>query len=159
MKRNLVLGSIALLFVLIVSSYTLFFRSQRLMIQAEKEAAAIAEQKADIQKVKDFYWYNGTEETFFTVEGYNSDGGLLYVVIKQNGGDTLVLDSQEVVTESEAKSIVQAEKSPAVLLEARMGIEDEEPFWEVAYKDEDGRIGYYLIAARTGETIREYKNI
>lgn len=159
MKRKFTVASIFLLFLLIVSSYTIFFRSQQPLVQAEKEAKIIAQELAGIEDVKDFYWYNGSEETYFTVEGFTENLDHFYVVIKQDGGDTLLLDADAIVTEEEAKSILQAEKEPFKILEARIGIETEDPFWEVAYKNEDGSIGYFLISVYTGETIREYENI
>lgn len=153
------MGSILLLFILIVSSYTIFFRSQQPLVQAEKEAKKIAEEVADVDYIKDFYWYNGTDETYFTVEGFTESMDHVYVVIKQNGGDTLLLDADEVVTEEEAKSILQAQKDPFEILEARIGIEEDTPFWEIAYKNDDGSMGYLLISVYTGETIREYNDI
>lgn len=159
MKRKFTITSIFLLFLLIVSSYTIFFRSQQPLVQAEKEARMIAQEVAGIENVKNFYWYNGSEETYFTVEGLNESLNHFYVVIKQSDGNTLLLDADVVVTEEEAKSILQAEKKPFEILEARIGIEENDPFWEVSYKNEDGSIGYFLISIYTGETIREYENI
>ncbi|HJB24521.1 MAG TPA: DUF5590 domain-containing protein [Candidatus Jeotgalibaca pullicola] len=159
MKRNFIMGLIGVLFVLIVSSYSFFFYSQQPMVQAEKEVSKIAEESADIQRVDNFYWYNGSDDTFFTVAGYTSEDRYLYVVVKQNGGEVTVLDSQQIVTEDEAKSILQTIKEPQKILEARLGMEADEPFWEVAYRDMDGKLGYVLLSANTGELMKEYKNI
>lgn len=159
MKRNLFLGSLVLLFLLIVASYSIFFSAQRPMMKAESEAVSIAQEVAAIRDADDFYWYNGTKDTYFTVAGWDDEGNYLYVIIKQNGGDTMVLDAREVITEDEAKSITQSEKSPERILEARMGIMDEMPFWEISYKKEDGSLAYLLISAQTGETMKEYANL
>ena len=110
-KKNIIVGAIVILFLMIVSSYTIFYRSQQPMLQAQKEATAIAEENANIQKVQDFYWYNGSE-TYFTLAGIDGNNEELYVIIKKDGGETTVLNTAEVVTESEAKSITQADKKP-----------------------------------------------
>ena len=158
-KRNIVMGLIGVLFVLIVGSYSIFYQSQRPIVQAESEAAAIAEQVGAVQKVEDFFWYNGTDATYFAVSGYTDADKLVYVVIKQDGGQTWVFDSNEIVTEDEAKAIVQAVENPVSMLEARIGIDSDEPFWEVAFKDANGKLGYYQLSAKTGQKIKEFKNI
>lgn len=159
MKRNIVMGLIVVLFVLIVSSYSILFYSQQPMDQAEIEVSQIAKENADIQKVENFYWYNGSNDTYFTVAGYTSENEYLYVVVKQDGGDMTVLNAEEVVTESEAKAILKSIKEPAKVLEARLGIEDNEPFWEVAYKDSNGQLEYVWLSVRTGELLKEYQSI
>lgn len=159
MKRNFFVGTLVLLFLLIVTSYSLFFSAQRPLMRAEKEAQSIAREAANITHFEEFYWYNGTHDTFFTVAGRDEANNYLYVVIKQDGGDTMVLDSREVITEEEAKSITQAEKAPARILEARLGVEKETPFWEVTYKKADGSLAYLFISAHTGETMKEYGNL
>ncbi|MFY9902626.1 MAG: PepSY domain-containing protein, partial [Trichococcus sp.] len=62
-------------------------------------------------------------------------------------------------TESEAKSITQADKNPERILEARLGIENEEPVWEVTYKNANNTIGYYLISAISGKWLKDIENI
>lgn len=150
---------IGVLFVLILGSYSLFFYAQRPLVRAESEATAIAKEQAGIEKAMDFYWYNGGVDTYFTVGGYTNEEEYQYVVIKQNGGNTWTFSSQEIVTEEEAKSILLALKQPSDILEARIGMEKEEPFWEVAYQDGEGQLGYIIISARTGELIREFQDI
>lgn len=150
---------ILILFVLIVGSYSLFFYAQKPIVQAENEAAMIARDTAGVENVDDFFWYNGTTDSYFTVGGHTEDGRYLYVVIKQNGGQVSIFDAKEIVTEEEAKAILLSVKDDVHIMEARIGIEDEQPFWEVSYQDENGQLAYFLISARTGETIREYQNI
>jgi uncharacterized protein YpmB len=157
-KKNVIVGTIVLLFLMIVSSYTIFYRSQQPILQAEKEATAIAETNANIQKVQDFYWYNGSE-TYFTLAGIDDNNEELYVIIKKDGGETTILNTAEVITESEAKSITQADKNPERILEARLGIENEEPVWEVTYKNANDTIGYYLISAISGKWLKDIENI
>lgn len=159
MKRNFFISTVVLLFLLIVASYSLFFSAQRPLIQAEKEARIIARDTADMIRFEDFYWYNGTQGTFFTVAGWDEADRYLYVIIKQDGGDTTILDSREVVTEEEAKSITQAAKAPARILEARLGVGEDIPFWEVTYKREDGSLAYVAISALTAEVLHEYGNL
>ena len=158
MKKNIIVGAIVILFLMIVSSYTIFYRSQLPIVQAQKDATAIAEENANIQEVQDFYWYNGSE-TYFTLAGIDGNNEELYVIIKKDGGETTVLNTAEVVTESEAKSITQADKKPERILEARLGIENEEPVWEVTYKNANDTIGYYLISAISGKWLKDIENI
>lgn len=153
------MGLVFLLFILIVGSYSIFYQSQRPIVQAEAEASVIAEQVAGVEKVEDFFWYNGTDETYFSIGGYTDETDYVYVVIKQDGGQSWVFHANEIITEDEAKAIVQASINPDRFLEARIGMLKDEPFWEVAYKDEYGNLGYYQLSAKTGEKMKEINNI
>ena len=45
------------------------------------------------------------------------------------------------------------------ILETRIGMEKGVPIWEVAYKEENGRLGYHIITLKDGEYVRDIGNI
>lgn len=157
MKKFLI-GLIVLMSAIIVATVVVYRRSVAPHNQAKEEATAIANREANITTVEDFYWYNGSE-TYFTITGTSDEGEELIAIIHQDSGEVTTLPVEETFSESEAIHQVVNEKSPERILQARIGIEDERPIWEVSYRNENGRIGYYLMSLENGEWIRTIDNI
>ena len=106
----------------------------------------------------DFYWYNGTQ-TYFTVTGLNEENEEIVAIVAQDGGATTVLNKKDLVTEKQAIQLAKKETNAKEVLEARIGIEKDIAVWEVAYKQENGRLGYYVLSLETGEWIKGIENI
>lgn len=157
MKKFLV-GLIVVMSTLIIATVVVYRRSVAPHNQAEEEATVIANREANITSAEEFYWYNGSE-TYFTVTGTSDAGEELIAIIRQDTGEVTTISAEETVSEEEAIRQVVNEKSPERILQARIGIEDELPIWEVSYRNENGRIGYYVMALENGEWIRTIDNI
>lgn len=157
MKKTGLLVSILLLFF-IVTVFSIGVSAQKPYNQAKKEAFSIARTSAGLETMDRFYWYNG-EETYFTIVGKDRNEEDRIVLIRQNDGKVTVLDGSEAVSEVQAKQITKRDKKPKRILEARIGISEEEPVWEISYQHENGKIGYYILSLETGEWIRSIENI
>lgn len=158
MKKNIFIVSIVVMIVVIAFSISVYQTASKPLHKAEDEAFAVAKSNAGLTKVEDFYWYNGTE-TYFTVTGTNQENEAVIAIVAQDGGDTTVLNQADIITEAEAVQLTRQAVNPKEILEARIGIEDETPIWEVAYKQENGRLGYYVLSLETGEWIKGIENI
>jgi len=126
--------------------------------QAREEAIQHAQANTDLETAEDFYWYNG-EETYFSMRGNTQEGTEVVVIIQQNGGHIKVLEAEETISEDHARAIVRQEKQLARILEARIGMAASIPSWEVSFKQENGKIGYYVMNLETGEWLRSIENI
>lgn len=157
MKKLLIGLAIGLGFLVVVSA-AILQRGMSPYRQARTEAVSYAEQHTDLAQVDDFYWYNGTQ-TYFTVTGTDSQGTPIVVIIQQDGGQTMVLNEEETITESEAIQLTQEAKQPDKILEARIGVEEGIPVWEVSYRNENHTIGYYVVSLETGEWVKSIENI
>lgn len=158
--KKLVLGSLVFLTAVIIFGIFFFQRTTAPYYQARDEASTIAQEQANIQDVEDFYWFNGAEETYFTVTGTNNEDTGQVVIIRQSDGAVAVYDQSEIVSETEAVRQVMNEVNPETILEARIGMDsDSLPVWEVSYKNSDGQLGYYLLSLKTGEWVRTIDNI
>ena len=158
MKKNIFIVSIVVMIVVIAFSISVYQTASKPLHKAEDEAFAVAKSSAGIAKVDDFYWYNGTE-TYFTVTGTNQEDEAVIAIVAQDGGETTVLNQADIITEAEAVQLTRQAVNPKEILEARIGIEEDTPIWEVAYKQENGRLGYYVLTLETGEWIKGIENI
>ena len=158
MKKTIISGLTILMAAVIFGSIYLFNTSRQPLKQAEAETIAIAKETAGLTKADKFYWYNNAE-TYFSVVGTARNKEPVLVIVEQEGGDVVVLKEGDYITEQQAKQIVREAKKPAELLEVRIGIEEDVPVWEVAYKQENGRLGYYIITAKDGKWVKDIENI
>lgn len=142
----------------ITGTVVIYRRSVAPYNQAQEEATVIARREVGISNVTDFYWYNGSE-TYFTIVGTTDENEEIIAIIKQEDGSVTSIPVDEAIAQDEAIRQVINEKSPERILEARVGIEGDLPVWEVSYRYENGRIGYYLLNLQTGEWLRTIENI
>ena len=82
-----------------------------------------------------------------------------FAIIPEEGGDVTILQQSAVVNEQEARSITLQDKPDVEVLEARLGLLNGEPVWEVNYRMSNQRIGYYYISAKNGKWIKDIENI
>ena len=91
--------------------------------------------------------------------GEDTEGKAIYAITPEEGGEVTILQQSAVVNEEEARSITAQAKPDVEVLEARMGILNGEPVWEVNYRMNNRRIGYYYISAQNGQWIKDIENI
>lgn len=147
---------VMLLFILGVT--TVVTRSLSPYNQAEAEATTLAQENANLAEADEFYWYNGNE-TFFTVTGTDTEGTPIIVIVQQDGGAIEVLNQEDTITEGTAIEQTISREEPQEILEARIGMYDQSPIWEVSFKQENGSIGYAMFSLTSGEWVRTIKNI
>lgn len=152
------MGSLILMLAIVVFSVSIYQASSAPFQKAEKEAFSIAQERAGLTNIDEFYWYNG-EATYFTLTGTNQDQTPIVVIIAQDGGTTTVFNQEEVVSEEEAIQLTRQAVGPKEILEARIGMEAETAVWEVSYKQENGQLGYYILSLETGEWLKGIENI
>lgn len=157
MKKFLI-GLSVVMASFIIATVVLYRRSVSPYNQAKSEATTIANREAGLASVDDFHWYNGTE-TYFTVTGTTDEGEDRIIIIRQEDGNVVNLSANEVISEADAIQQVREEKSPERVLQARIGIEEDVPVWEVSYRNKNGRIGYYVMDLESGEWMRTIDNI
>lgn len=144
--------------LLIIGVTTVLSKSVSPLKQARVETIDLAERKADLVEADDFYWYNGNE-TYFTVTGKNSVEEEIIVIVKQEGGSVEVINQEDTFSKGDAIRKVVELDSPVRILEARIGIHENLPIWEISFRQENGRIGFTMLSLRSGEWIRTIKNI
>lgn len=157
MSRKSLLFIIVLLLSVICTFSIIFYRSQSKFLSVQDEALKKVRETVDLREVNKFYWFN-TEETYYSFEGKTADNIEVYVVLRSDTNEVLTLNKAEVVNEEEARAITVQDKQPKQVMQARLGMIDGEPVWEVNYKTDSG-MGYYYLSARTGQWIRDISNI
>lgn len=153
------LTTILVILLLFIFSVTFILtRSLSPYNQAKAETIDLASRRADLTQADDFYWFNG-EETFFTITGSNSEGTPIVVIVQQDGGAVQVYNEEETVSKEQVVRQTIEREQPEKILEARIGLSQNNPIWEVSFEQENGSVGYTTFSLTTGEWIRTIKNI
>lgn len=150
--------SLVVMLLLITSVTILVNKSLSPLKQAEAETIAIAEEKTSLTEADDFYWYNGNE-SYFTVTGKNTDSKEIIVIVNQENGETKEFAKNETLSKQELFEKVREREEPARILEARIGIHNDLPIWEVSFRQKDDKLAYIIFSLTTGEWVRTIKNI
>lgn len=150
--------ALILMLLLILGVTTVVTRSLSPYNQAKAETTELAANRADLAEADDFYWFNGNE-TFFTITGSNNEGTPIIVIVQQDGGAIEVFNQENTISKQEAIERTTSREEPQKILEARIGMYDDTPIWEVSFEQENGSIGYAIFSLETGEWIRTIKNI
>lgn len=156
--KKFFIGLTVFLIMLIIGSIVLYRRSVAPYNNSKEEAFEYATTHSDIITPEEFYWYNDTE-TFFTVVGKTEEDTELVVLINQDNGDVTSIPIEETISKQSAIQKTREARQPDKILEARIGMDNNIPIWEVSYRNENGRLGYYILSLEDGEWLRTIDNI
>lgn len=156
--KKVVIGLVIAMSLLIVGAVYLYSQSTQSYSRAKSDTIAYVAERTNLSEVDDFFWFNG-EETYFTITGTNEDGEERIYIVQQQGGQITTLSAEATISKQEAIQRTRQAREPQKILNARIGMLDGTPVWEVSYRNDNDRLGYYVINLRNGEWIRTIDNI
>ncbi|MDR1473061.1 MAG: DUF5590 domain-containing protein [Lactobacillales bacterium] len=147
---------LALVLFLFVSCALIFFRANQPMFVAKMQTTAIAKSAVGMKKVKKFYHFT-RRKTYYSVKGRDSDNKEVYVIVPDSGSKVTVIEEDQGITEEKAVSLI---KNPVQkVLSTNIGIYDDQPVWEIVTKSGAKNYNYYLLDFKTGQNIKELKDV
>ncbi|MCM3599811.1 DUF5590 domain-containing protein [Robertmurraya korlensis] len=151
---------IAIIGVMIVIGITIkiYLNATAPIADAESRATAIAKEETEITDITEFSLYHGSD-AYYVVQGSNKKGEKLIAWIPEKGGKIVVLPAEDGITKSEAINTLSNEVSPDQIIDVRLGMEKNNPLWEIYYRSNNNKINYFYIDFETGEEVREIKNL
>ena len=127
--------------------------------EAKKSAEEIARDIGEMAEVDDFYLYNGNE-TWSVITGKTADGKKIGVWVPDDKKQkSQVIALSEGISENKAIAIVKEKKNVKEIISAHLGMENNQPLWEITYKNDKDLYGYYYLDFKTGDLIRNYDNL
>lgn len=147
---------VALTTVIVVA---IFYNANRPVASAKDLATDAAIQSGQIVSVDAAQPYNGTQ-SLVTIFGVNDKGEKVAVFVD----DVAKKDFSEVklndgITAKQAIGVVQKEHKVKKVLHASLGIEEEEPVWEVAFEGEDDKLNYVYVFYESGQWSKRILNL
>ncbi|WP_025730390.1 DUF5590 domain-containing protein [Atopobacter phocae] len=159
MKKKIIHTSIIIVLLLMIVLVTIYQKSQAPLFKAEERAIALVKKKHQIKSVQNFYWFH-SKKSYWTVEAIDKKDQVFFSVIDTKNKHEKVYLETDILNEKEAKAITMDELklTGKEVKEARLGLIDNEPVWEVNYK-KGASMGYYFLNAKSGQWIKHISNI
>lgn len=158
MNRKVVSGLTVILLVILVALLFLYSESMSGMVKAQEETVQLVELDHTVEEINDFNWVT-FEEAYFTLDFMDDEGNQIYAIVTQDGGDINYFTPRDIISQQDALSITLSENEQAKLLQARLGLLDGLPVWEVSFKAENNTLSYYYINATDGDWYQTIANI
>lgn len=144
--------------ILIGITIKIYLNATEPIADAESRATAIAKEETEITDITEFSLYHGSN-AYYVVQGSNKEGEKRIAWIPEKGGKIVVLPAEDGITKSEAINTLSNEVSPNQIIDVRLGMEKNNPLWEIYYRSNNDKINYFYIDFETGEEVREIKNL
>lgn len=143
---------------IMIALLAIFMQSQVSLNRAQDEALALIGYDHKVSAVNKFYWAR-TDQATFALDFSDQKGDRYYAIIEREGGDIHYFPEDDLISEQDAKAITAHEMKDSKILQARLGLYDNEPVWEVTLKNKNQTVTYYLLSAEDGEWIQTISNI
>lgn len=151
--------SVFLLTLVVVIVVTVFYNANKPIANAKDSAESLALQSGQIAKVEEVQPYNGTE-SLVTVFGTNQKNEKVAIfVTNQKETKYQEVKLADGLSKEEAVKVVLKEHEVDKFLHVLLGIEDDEPIWEVAFKNENGKLNYVYVLFKDGEWSKRILNL
>ncbi|WP_040286707.1 DUF5590 domain-containing protein [Sporosarcina koreensis] len=105
--------------------------------------------------------FNGTE-AWTVVYGKDGAGTEKAVFVSREAGagkDMKEIVLKKGVTAKQAVDTVKNEKAVRKLLHVKLGMEDDEPIWEVVFKNDAGKLNYVYVSFTDGKWQKRISNL
>lgn len=154
-RRYLWLAAGILLLIGVIGVYYISLAPRN---SVRRQAIEIAQTRADVTKVGEFYW-DTQRESYLTVAGTTKKKAKVYVVIRQKTGKVTVLAQKEGLTAAEATAKVNAEYAPQKILSIGLGKRGSAFVWDIGYRTKAGKLGYVAYNFETGKRVFAVENL
>ena len=138
---------------------TVFYNANKPLAVSSDEAAMAATKSGQLESVKSVQVYNGTE-SLMTVFGVDDEGEDIVVFVDDSeDGKFESLKVDDGITAEEAIKTVADEHTIVKVLHVALGIEENEPVWEVAFTGENGKLNYVYVFFESGQWWKRILNL
>lgn len=149
----LVAGVVLLLIVI-----GIYVRSTSPLRTVRAEAIKIAENKASVTSVSQFYW-DRQRTSYLTVAGTTKDKQKVYVLIHQQTGKITLLKQNSGLTANEAEAQAISRFSPQKIISIGLSKKKNNVVWDVGYRTKSGKLGYVTYDFQTGDQLASIRNL
>lgn len=159
-KRKRIVKYIILvvLFLIVALGMIILIKANQPYARAKKEAVELAEKYAKLDHADEFYWYS-RDHSYFSLVGTDTKGKKIIVIIPKSGEKVTVFNQADGINKAQAIKTITDKKHPYKILKVTLGMEQDEPVWEITTENEKKELSYYLLSFESGEIIKETENM
>ncbi|EGA89664.1 hypothetical protein GPDM_10215 [Planococcus donghaensis MPA1U2] len=151
-----ILGFLSFLAVTII--ILVLFLGNKPYSDTEERAIDRAKSEQLIEEVERAYVYTNVKASV-TVLGTNDKGELMAVFVPEGDDKMQTLYLTDKITAQQARELVLNEMDVKKILHTKLGMESEEPVWEIAFVDEKDTLNYVYLSADDGQWRKRILNL
>lgn len=151
-----ILGFLSFLTVAIM--ILVLFLGNKPYAETEERAIDRAKNEQLIEEAERAYVYTNSKASV-TVLGTTSKGELTAVFVPEGDGKMQTLALADKITAQQARELVRTEMNVKKILHTKLGMESEEPVWEVAFVDDKDTLNYVYLSANDGQWRKRILNL
>ncbi|WP_179395442.1 DUF5590 domain-containing protein [Lacticaseibacillus absianus] len=144
--------------ILLAGVIGVWLRSLAPMRELRRQAITIAETKADVTRVDDFYW-DTQRDSYLTVAGRTKAKKRVYVLIRQKTGKVHVLAQSSGITQAQVTAQVNTQYAPRRITSIGLSRRGKKFVWDVGYRTNSGKLGYVTYDFETGKQLAAIRNL
>lgn len=149
---------IGLIIVAFLASIAIFYYAGSRSRGNDQKVTQLATSKTPIRKIQNYYHLNrGTSS--YAIAGTNNKGKQYYFIYLPNSKKAYLYPAAKGITESKIKNKFKSIHTDATINNINLGWYKGEAVWEVAYKKQNGNLGYTLYEFKNGNDISEVDNL
>ena len=149
---------IGLIIIAFLASIVIFYCAGAKSRGNDQRVAQLASAKTPITNIQKYYHLDrGTSS--YAVKGTNSKGQNYYFIYLPNSKKAYLYPANKGVSEDKIKNSFKSLHTDATINHINLGWYKGEAVWEVAYKKQNGNLGYTLYEFKNGNDISEVDNL
>lgn len=156
-RRGLTI-SLSVIVVLLILALWGVHHATNPIVKAQTQSYSLAKKYAGLKTESGFYWTN-LNKTYYTVAGTNRQNQPVYVIVPQKGGQLRILKQKDGLTRNTVLKRIWSQKNPKKVLQAALGVFNNQPAWYVNYVNQKGKLCYETIAFKSGKVLQSIENI
>lgn len=149
---------IGIVIIAFFASIAIFYYAGSKSRGNDQKVAQLATTKTPITNIKKYYHLDRSTSSY-AVNGTNKKGQSYYFVYLPNTKKAYLYPARRGVSESNIKNKFKSSHSDATINHINLGWYKGEAVWEVAYKKQNGNLGYTLYEFKNGNDISEVDNL
>ncbi|MDF2606424.1 MAG: peptidase propeptide and domain protein [Bacillales bacterium] len=142
----------------LIGSLFVIFSLQNIFSKSEyihKEAIMRAKSDYDINKVIKTSTYNGKKQ-YIAIEALKKNNKKIYVLVPVKGEEMYAYRSSQGISKKKALEIVKREDDVQKVIKIQLGMEEDNPLWEITYINDNGNYSYYYVNFEDGTFFKRY---
>lgn len=141
-----------------LASIFVFFKAGSNVRNSDRQIAALAKQKTPIVNVENYYHLDRGISSY-SLKGTDKRAKSYYFIYLPSSKKAYIYQASKGTTESKIRETFNAQNPNKTIKSVNLGWYRNDPVWEVAYQNSNGKLGYNLYLYRTGKELNQVDNL
>lgn len=153
-----IIGVIIFIIIFYIGSIFVFYRAGSTSRNTDRQITRLATQQTPIRNVQTYYHLDRGVSNY-SLKGTNNKGQVYYFIFLPHSKKAYLYSSKKSVSEKQIRTTFKNSHSNRIINNVNLGWYQGNPVWEVAYKNNNGNLGYSLYDFKNGKELNQVDNL